>query len=256
MPARQTATVDQQRLDSIAQARHPFGAPISGVTVNRLLRRSDREPAARILELGCGAAGWALQALAHFPDGHADAVDLSQDALDRAAAAADARGLADRLTLHRRDARAYVPDGDYDLVICVGSGSAFGGLAGTLELAGRHVNRDGVLLVGERFWQAAPTPAALAGLTAAGDLTDLGGLVDAAERAGWTPVYAHVSEAGEWDHYEWSWIGALTEWALTEAPEEERGEALQLAREHRRQYLAGYRHELGFATVVLHDLGG
>src|SRR6185312_13458850 len=170
--------VDQQRLDGIARARQPFAAPISGVTVNRLLRRSDREPAARILELGCGAAGWALQALAHFPDGHADAVDLSQDALDRAAAAADARGLADRLTLHRRDARAYVPDGDYDLVIC--ASPAFGGLAGTLELAGRHVNRDGVLLAGERFWQATPTPAARAALSAAGDLTDLAGLVDAA----------------------------------------------------------------------------
>ena len=251
MPARQTATVDQQRLDSIAQARHPFGAPISGVTVNRLLRRSDREPAARILELGCGAAGWALQALAHFPDGHADAVDLSQDALDRAAAAADARGLADRLTLHRRDARAYVPDGDYDLVICVGSGSAFGGLAGTLELAGRHVNRDGVLLVGERFWQAAPTPAALAGLTAAGNLTDLGGLVDAAERAGWTPVYAHVSEAGEWDHYEWSWIGSLAGWALDNPGHPDAAGALTVARDHRERWLRGYRGVLGFATMVL-----
>ena len=252
MPARQTAAVDPYRLSSIAHARHPIAAPISGVSVNRLLRRTDREPAARILELGCGAAGWALQALAHFPDGHADAVDLDPDALDRAAAAADARGLADRLTLHRRDARSYVPDGDYDLVICVGSAPAFGGLTGTLELAGRHVNRDGVLLVGERFWQASPTPAALAALAVkAGDLTDLAGLVDAAERAGWTPVYAHVSEAAEWDHYEWSWIGSLTGWALDNPGHPDAGEALAAARDRRERWLRGYRTVLGFATLVL-----
>lgn len=48
----------------------------------------------------------------------------------------------------------------------------------------------------------------------------------------------------------------LTEWALTEAPAEDRVAALEPAREHRRQYLAGYRGELGFATVVLHDAAG
>ena len=46
------------------------------------------------------------------------------------------------------------------------------------------------------------------------DFTDLAGLVDVAEQAGWTPVYAHVSDAAEWDNYEWSWVGSLTEWAL------------------------------------------
>ncbi|HZM76545.1 MAG TPA: hypothetical protein VFC19_12510 [Candidatus Limnocylindrales bacterium] len=45
------------------------------------------------------------------------------------------------------------------------------------------------------------------------DYTDLAGLVEAAEQAGWTPVYVHISDAAEWDSYEWSWIGSLTEWA-------------------------------------------
>ncbi len=87
-----------------------------------------------------------------------------------------------------------------------------------------------------------------------GELPDIDGLVAQAQEAGYEPGYAHLSSTAEWDHYEWSWTGALTEWALTEAPEADREPALQLAREHRRQYLAGYRRELGFATVVLHDL--
>src|SRR5918912_2495910 len=82
-----TLVVDRQRLSTIAHAHHPIAAPVSGVNVNRLLRRADRRPAARILDLGCGEAAWALQALAHCPDGYADGVDVSRHALERAAGA-------------------------------------------------------------------------------------------------------------------------------------------------------------------------
>ncbi|WP_254186876.1 class I SAM-dependent methyltransferase [Micromonospora sp. WMMB482] len=88
--------MDRQRLSNIAHSHHPIAAPVSGVDVNRLLRRAGRRPAARILDLGCGEAAWALQALAHHPDGHADGVDLNPYALERAAEAAAVRGLADR----------------------------------------------------------------------------------------------------------------------------------------------------------------
>jgi SAM-dependent methyltransferase len=247
-----TLVVDRQRLSSIAHSRHPIAAPVSGASVNRLLRRADRRPAARILDLGCGQAAWALQALAYCPDGHADGVDISRDALERAAAAADERGLAGRLTLHERDARRYVAVGDYDLVMCIGSAHAFGGFDATLRLAGRHVNPDGILLAGEGFWQVPPAPEALVALDAAPeDFTDLAGLVDAAEQAGWTPVYAHVSDAAEWDSYEWSWVGSLTEWALDNPGHPDAAAARTLAREHREQWLRGYRDVLGFATLVL-----
>jgi SAM-dependent methyltransferase len=244
--------VDRERLSSIAHTHHPIAAPVAGVNVNRLLRRTGRQPAARILDLGCGQAAWALQALAHCPDGHADGIDLSRYALDRAAAAAAERGLADRLTLHERDARSYVPDGDYDLVLCVGSTHAFGGFVETLKVVGRHLHPDGVLLVGEGFWETPPTPEALAALAAAPeDFTDLPGLVAVAEEAGWTPIYAHVSDAAEWDDYEWSWTGSLTEWALDNPGHPDAAEVLAVAREHREQWLGGYRNVLGFATLVL-----
>lgn len=247
-----TLAVDRQRLSSIAHTHHPIAAPILGVNVNRLLRRADGRPAARILDLGCGEAAWALQALAQYPDGHADGVEVSRYALERAAAAAEQRGLADRLTLHERDARSYVPDGNYDLVLCVGSTHVFDGFKGTLEHAGRHVNADGILLVGEGFWQAPPTAPALAALdTRPEDLTDLPGLVEAAEQVGWSPVYAHVSDAAEWDNYEWSWVGSLTEWALDNPGHPDAAEALALARTHRDGWLHGYRNVLGFATLVL-----
>lgn len=247
-----TLPVDRQRLSSIAHTHHPIAAPVFGVNVNRLLRRAGRQPAARILDLGCGEAAWTLQALAHYPDGHADGVDICHHGLERAAAAAAERGLADRLTLHERDARGYVADGDYDLVLCVGATHAFGGFAETLESAGRHVKPDGILMIGEGFWQVPPTPEALAGLQATpADLTDLPTLVDVAERSGWAPVYAHVSDTAEWDNYEWSWTGSLTEWALDNPGHPDAAVALARAREHRDAWLRGYRNVLGFVTLVL-----
>lgn len=244
--------MDRQRLSSLAHTHHPIAAPVSGVNANRLLRRAGQGPAARILDLGCGDAAWAMQALAHHPDGHADGVDVNPHALERAAFVATERGLDDRLTLHERDARTYVPDGDYDLVLCVGATHAFGGFAATLEAAGRHARPDGVLLVGEGFWEVPPPPAALTALDAGpDDFTDLAGLVAVAEKVGWTPVYAHVSDAAEWDDYEWSWTGSLTEWALENPGHPDAAEALAVAREHRDQWLRGYRGVLGFATLVL-----
>ncbi|WP_127506553.1 SAM-dependent methyltransferase [Actinoplanes solisilvae] len=244
--------MDRQRVSAIAHAHHPIAAPVAGVNVNKLLRRAARGPAARILDLGCGQAAWAMQALAHSPDGQADGVDLSPYALERAEAAATLRDLADRLTLHERDARTYVPDGDYDLVLCVGSTHVLGGFIETLELAGRHVNAHGILIVGERFWESPPTPAALAALDAKPtDYDDLPSLIDTAAAAGWHPIYAHVSDAAEWDDYEWSWTGSLLEWALDNPGHPDAPEAAVVARTHRTHWLSGYRNILGFATLVL-----
>lgn len=58
----------------------------------------------------------------------------------------------------------------------------------------------------------------------------------------------------EWDDYEWSWAGSLTEWALREAlTDDDRREALEIARAHHDEWLRGYRGQLGFVTVVLYD---
>ena len=68
--------------------------------------------------------------------------------------------------------------------------------------------------------------------------------------------YAHVSSAEEWDDYEWSWTGSLVAWALRdERSADEREQVLGTARTHRREWVEGYRGELGFVTAVLHDIG-
>jgi SAM-dependent methyltransferase len=201
----------------------------------------------------CGFGEWLFAALEAAPDTTGVGVDTSGPALDEARTRAERRGLAARVTFELADAAGWAGEG-FDAVLCVGATHAFGGLAETLEAVRRHLRPGGRVLLGEGFWDGAPSQTALDALGAVpGDLPGIGGLVREAEGAGFIPGYGHLSSAEEWDAYEWSWTGALTEWALTEAPDGDRNAALDLAREHRRQWLEGYRGHLGFATVVLHD---
>ncbi|MBU9765616.1 NAD(P)/FAD-dependent oxidoreductase [Mycobacterium sp. TNTM28] len=71
-------------------------------------------PAGTALDLGCGEGGDAVWLAEH--GWQVTAVDVSQTALGRAAAEAQARGIADRITFERHDLSESIPDGGFDLV--------------------------------------------------------------------------------------------------------------------------------------------
>lgn len=65
------------------------------------------------------------------------------------------------------------------------------------------------MLLGEGYWEAPPSEAALRELGAEpGELPDIAGLVAEAQKPGSEAGYAHLSTAAEWDEYEWCWTGA------------------------------------------------
>lgn len=244
--------MDRHTLSSLAHAEHPIGAPVGAVNMARLVRRAKCPPNAAVLDLGCGAGEWALCALEEHPSAHAFAVDLSAPALRQAEESARERLLSDRVSYVHGDVREYEPPRSCDLVMCVGATHAFGGLMGTLRAVEKHVLPGGAVLVGEGVWERPPEHAALTALGAEpGDFRDLASTVDAVEEAGWTPVYGHISEPGEWDHYEWSWTGSLTRWALDHPEHADADAALAAAREHREGWLRGYRGVLGFVCLLL-----
>lgn len=244
--------VDRFEISRIAHAHHPVAAPVDGRAIARLLDRLAVSPGGRVVDLGCGAGEWLLALLEARPDLHAVGVDLHlhPERDERAAR----RGVADRVSWDEGDAATW-SSGSFDAVVCVGASHAFGGLGPMLEALRRHVRPGGRCLVGDGFWESPPGPATLEALDARpGDFPDLEALVEEAGTHGWGVAYAHVSSAREWDDYEWSWVGSLTDWALTAATDPaDREQALAAATEHRRQWLRGYRHELGFVTAVLVD---
>ena len=119
-----------------------------------------------------------------------------------------------RATLVAADATTW-QDGTFEAVIAVGVAHVFGGPGRTLDAVRRHLAPGGRVLLGDGIWDTPPTAPALLALDAtAEDFHDPEGLSSLVRKHGYEPVHGHVSTLEEWDEYEWSWTGSLTDWAL------------------------------------------
>jgi SAM-dependent methyltransferase len=220
--------------------------------VGLLLRRAVRRPDAHLLDLGCGEGAWLLRALRDHPACTGAGVDLSGHGFGHTRAAAARLGAADRLQLYCQDVTAYRSPRPADVVLCVGSAYAFGGVRPALQAAREHLATDGVLVLGDCFWEREPSPALRSRLEGEGaTYTDLPGTVEQVVADGWAPVSGHVSTLREWDDYEWSWTGSLADWAVDNPHHPDRQEVLRASAAHRDIWLNGYRGVLGFVVLLL-----
>ncbi|WP_030882279.1 SAM-dependent methyltransferase [Streptomyces sp. NRRL S-1868] len=247
--------MDPRTRSLLAHADHPVAAPLGDDSVERLLRHALPATGGRVLDLGCGQGAWLLRALELVPGLVAEGVDVSEEALERARAAAEAAGTAHRLTLRRgaadTEAAALADAGDgpgYDTVLCVAASHAFGGLLPVLDACRRVLAPGGTVLVGDAYWEREPSAAARELL---GAYEDLAGTVERITGQGWAPVHAHLSTRHELDDYEWCWTGSLTRWALDHPAHPDSPEALRAATAHREGWLREYRDSFGFACFVL-----
>ena len=246
----ESGRVQRHEISHLAHRHHPVAAPLSDASVARLLDRLDPPQGGRVLDLGCGGGAWLAALLERRPDLTGVGVDLHpMQAPEVFEAATGGRGV-----LVSADATTWA-DGTFDAVLAVGVAHVFGGAAGTLEAARRHLAEGGRVLLGDGIWDVPPTEAALQALGATpGEFPDLAGFLTLCRDQGWEAVHGHVSTLEEWDEYEWSWTGSLTDWALEPGRDAESREvALTAASDHRDAWLGGYRGVLGFASVVLVD---
>ncbi|WP_316318451.1 SAM-dependent methyltransferase [Clavibacter michiganensis] len=243
--------MDRNRISDLAHADHPIASPLSDHRVDRLLAAAVAGQGT-VLDLGCGDGSWLLRALRRDPALIAVGVDHSDAGFDRVREQAECEGLADRLELVRADARSWSSADRFDVVFSVGATHAFGGLEQTLAAIDGHLRPGGRALVGECFWEQAPTPRVLDLLgSQQDDYGDLAATVEVAAANGWVPLQGHVSTLEEWDDYEWSWTGALARWATEHPDDPDRDQVMTASVEHRRAWLGGYRGTLGFLTLVL-----
>ncbi|MGW7056183.1 SAM-dependent methyltransferase [Streptomyces sp. NPDC054887] len=240
--------MSREEISGIAHADHPIKSPLDDESVDALLERGLPRGSERVLDLGCGTAGWLLRALASRPNLHAEGVDVSEVALRQARHAADELRVDERLVLHQQEAADFATAQPFDLVISVGATHAFGGLLATLAAARKHLAPGGRVLIGESFWDRTPSPAAVEMF---GDLADLATTVDRVVADGWTPVHGHVSTRGELDAYEWACWGSLADWALDHSADPVGAQVLETADTQRAQWLHGYRDSFGFLCLVL-----
>ncbi|MFF7329580.1 SAM-dependent methyltransferase [Streptomyces sp. NPDC090306] len=240
--------MNRETISNLAHTHRPIRSPLDDDSVRRLLRHGAPTGTERVLDLGCGSGEWLLRALTTHPGLHAEGVDLSEDAVHRAAQAARGLGVEERLVLHRRAAADFPASHSFDLVLSVGAAHAFGGLLPTLAAAREHLAPGGRVLVGDGFWEREPSPEAVEML---GDFSDLATTLDRVTADGWTPVHGHVSTRRELDDYEWACWGSLASWALDNPDAPESPEVLATASSRRTEWLRVYRDNWGFVSLVL-----
>ncbi|MFG1810454.1 SAM-dependent methyltransferase [Streptomyces sp. NPDC049040] len=245
--------MNREEISRIAHSDHPIKAPLDDDSVRQLLDKGLARGGGRVLDLGCGGGEWLLRALAAGPHVHAEGVDISPEALSQAREAATRRGVEQRLVLHRRDAADFTAPQPFDLVLSVGAAHAFGGLLPTLAAAREHLAPGGHVLIGDGFWESAPSAEAVGML---GDFDDLATTVEKVAAEGWTPVHGHVSTRRELDDYEWACWGALAAWALDHPDDPAAAEVLATADTRRTEWLRVYRDAFGFVTLLLRRTQG
>ena len=145
----------------------PFHGPLSQTRAASMTERLTRNHPRTVLDIGCGWGELMLRILAAAPDATGVGIDLDEDDLARGRAAAQARGLADRVTF-ARESGIGTTRGPADLVLCVGASQAVsdvqppGHIAAALTALRRLVAPGGRVLFGDGFWQHPPTEAELA----------------------------------------------------------------------------------------------
>ena len=239
----------RQKLSEAAHSSHPIHAPLGDDSVAELIEALQIRPGDRVVDVGCGSGEWLLRIAA--TTGTAGlGIDSSRAAIRLARSRAAA--VEPRPAFQLLDAARWQPANLFDRALCVGSSQALGGLEATLRRGHELLEPSGLLLLGEAFWQAPPTPAALAALgVGPTDMPDLAELLTRIEEHGYSVVQQVISRPAEWDEYETRWCDGALEFAAANPHDPDADWIRRAALSHRDAYLRGYRGVLGFMTAVL-----
>ncbi|WP_147915307.1 SAM-dependent methyltransferase [Ruania zhangjianzhongii] len=225
-----------------------INSPLSEESVHRLARAATAHHPASILDYGCGWATMLLACLDQAPHARGVGLDVHQPDIVRGSAAAQARGLSDRVEL--RAAEAATNTDRADLLINLGAFHAFGTIGEALTALRGRRTEGGRLLFGCEYWVTPPTTDELAHMwpeASVADCDSLPEIADAALAAGWQILDLHDSTRAEFDAFDLGHLRERQEW-LTRHPEHP--EAGQISAEVT-DWLRGHRRPMGFATFLL-----
>lgn len=234
--------------------RLSFHGPLSCTRADRLVTRLSRTSPSSVLDVGCGWGELLLRVLAACPAARGVGVDLNEADLSRGRAAAEERGLGDRVLFTRADASA-AELGIADVVLCVGSSHALGEDLGEALAALRTLVRPGGrVLLGEGFFCRPPTLVELAAMwpgASPDDHPSLPDLVDTAVEAGFRPEWVETATRAEWEDFESGYLADVEEWLVANPDHAEAADTRAKADAHRRRWLRGYGDALGQAYLTL-----
>lgn len=240
------------RFHEIAEADRRIQNPFSESKLRLLGEICDVSEGTRLLDLACGK-GELLCAWAADRGATGTGVDISAVFLEAARDRAAELGVASRVAFERGDAADYpVANHAVDVASCVGATWIGDGLRGTLDLLDRATRDGGLLVVGEAFWTAEPSPDAVDALADGdeGRFQTLPELVSGAEREGYRLVEMVLANGDDWDRYEASQWKTVDEWVRAN-PDDPAADAIRdWVDENRSTYLQYGRSSLGWGVFV------
>ncbi len=238
-----------------------FMSPLSNQRAGELVRFLASGLDGTVLDIGCGWAELLLRVVAAAPTCRGVGIDTDATSISHGKLLAEQRGLIERVTLIRGDAKTDGPS-HADALICIGSSQIWGppvednqplDYDSALTALRAKVRRGARVVYGEGIWSRPPTPAAVAPLSGRLDeLITLAELVDLAAARGFMPVAVHEANIDEWDEFE-SGYSARYAWWLAEhgLDHPDANEILAMANRQRTGYLSGYRNIMGMAYLAL-----
>ena len=232
-----------------------FNIPLSTSKAAQLISLLDLPPNGKVLDVGCGEGTFLIQLL-ESSNLHGLGLDLDQDLISIASENAAKRLPAQNHTFRTADIQKenFAKDA-FDLAICLGSTHAFGlgdtAYPSTLKHLKQWVKPNGLLLIGEGYWQQPPNEAYLQFLgEPIGIYRDHAANISFAEAYKLTPIYATTSNLDEWDHFEWAHIMPHEISARKNPQDKELASRVEQKRAWRNAYLQWGRATMGFGFYL------
>jgi SAM-dependent methyltransferase len=237
--------------DEVWHAAMRWNAPLSEAHASMLLDEFELEPAECVLDVGCGWGELLLRAVRRGPTLTGIGVDNDAVAIVRGEALATQRDLSDRVSFREMPAESWSEPADR--VICVGAKHIWGGpppamTAQALTTLEKLVAPGGRLLYGDGYLEPNPSPSTSDLFPEVLALSDV---LTAARDAGWRALHISVSDQLEWDEFESTYRAGTERWLLANPDAEDASGIRRWLDGRMREYLDGYRGELGFCWLVL-----
>lgn len=231
-----------------------FGSPINEARAQRVISMLGLNEKSQVIDVGCGN-GEILTRVVSAYKCRGVGIDPDGAALSQARSLMFSRGLdSERLqyvetTAEDFDWASYQPS----CILCIGSVQAFDTFDNALNELGKRVRERGLIVMGDVFWRATPSPdyRERLGDGFPEDSVTFSHLARLGAKHGLVNLYATSSTVDEWDDFEGGFSARiLGEVLATPDGGEERESQLVEALQWREGYLRWGRSTMGFGLFV------